>query len=168
MCDGMADLKSSTRRLERLPVALSSAEWYGGKLQHLPMAWIQTPRTAPSETAAVNPLQAILVFVLWRPGAIFGLFGAAVAAGLAFQLNASLSWITGLTFSSCTSGVAALVWKITSGASSITGHLRQLVRGGTYHFPLVLMVDRLSVAFLAYSGGVIRTDRAVLGDLPSS
>jgi uncharacterized protein len=28
--------------LERLPVALSSHEWYGGKLQHLPMAWIQT------------------------------------------------------------------------------------------------------------------------------
>ncbi len=27
--------------LERLPVALSSAEWYSGKLQHLPMAWIQ-------------------------------------------------------------------------------------------------------------------------------
>jgi hypothetical protein len=28
--------------VERLPVALSSAEWYSGKLQHLPMAWIQT------------------------------------------------------------------------------------------------------------------------------
>lgn len=28
--------------VERLPAALSSAEWYGGKLQHLPMAWIQT------------------------------------------------------------------------------------------------------------------------------
>lgn len=29
-------------RLERLPVALCSAEWYAGKSQHLPMAWIQT------------------------------------------------------------------------------------------------------------------------------
>jgi uncharacterized protein YbcC (UPF0753/DUF2309 family) len=29
-------------RLERLPVALSSHEWYAGKLQHLPMAWIQS------------------------------------------------------------------------------------------------------------------------------
>ncbi len=28
-------------RLERLPVALSSAEWFAGKIQHLPMAWIQ-------------------------------------------------------------------------------------------------------------------------------
>jgi uncharacterized protein YbcC (UPF0753/DUF2309 family) len=27
--------------VERLPVALSSAEWYSGKLRHLPMAWIQ-------------------------------------------------------------------------------------------------------------------------------
>ncbi|MCZ2147610.1 MAG: DUF2309 domain-containing protein [Bryobacterales bacterium] len=34
-------------RLERLPVALSSAEWYSGKLHHLPMAWIQPwPQTA--------------------------------------------------------------------------------------------------------------------------
>jgi hypothetical protein len=29
--------------LERLPVALSSAEWYSGKLEHLPMASIQIP-----------------------------------------------------------------------------------------------------------------------------
>ena len=35
--------------LERLPVALSSHEWYAGKLQHLPMAWIQTPQTAAGE-----------------------------------------------------------------------------------------------------------------------
>jgi uncharacterized protein YbcC (UPF0753/DUF2309 family) len=35
--------------LERLPVALSSHEWYAGKLQHLPMAWIQTPRMATGD-----------------------------------------------------------------------------------------------------------------------
>ncbi len=35
--------------LERLPVALSSHEWYAGKLQHLPMAWIQTPHTAAGD-----------------------------------------------------------------------------------------------------------------------
>jgi uncharacterized protein len=28
-------------RLERLPVALSSSEWFAGKTRHLPMAWIQ-------------------------------------------------------------------------------------------------------------------------------
>ena len=35
--------------LERLPVALSSHEWYSGKLQHLPMAWIQSPRRATGD-----------------------------------------------------------------------------------------------------------------------
>lgn len=28
--------------IERLPVAHSSAEWYRGKIEHLPMAWIRT------------------------------------------------------------------------------------------------------------------------------
>jgi uncharacterized protein len=28
--------------IERLPVALSSAEWYRGKIEHLPMAWIRS------------------------------------------------------------------------------------------------------------------------------
>jgi uncharacterized protein YbcC (UPF0753/DUF2309 family) len=28
--------------IERLPVAFSSTEWYAGKIEHLPMAWIQT------------------------------------------------------------------------------------------------------------------------------
>lgn len=36
--------------LERLPVALSSHEWYAGRLEHLPMAGIQTPRTARGES----------------------------------------------------------------------------------------------------------------------
>jgi uncharacterized protein len=37
-----AGFEEFNERLERLPVALSSAEWYSGKLEHLPMAWIQT------------------------------------------------------------------------------------------------------------------------------
>jgi uncharacterized protein YbcC (UPF0753/DUF2309 family) len=28
--------------VERLPAAFSSAEWYSGKIEHLPMAWIET------------------------------------------------------------------------------------------------------------------------------
>jgi uncharacterized protein YbcC (UPF0753/DUF2309 family) len=31
-----------SERMERLPVALSSEEWFAGKRQHLPMAWIQS------------------------------------------------------------------------------------------------------------------------------
>jgi hypothetical protein len=39
--------------VERLPVALSSAEWFTGKLQHLPMAWIQSsPTSAPTTGGA--------------------------------------------------------------------------------------------------------------------
>lgn len=37
--------------LERLPVALSSREWYAGKLEHLSMAWIQTPQTVAGDGA---------------------------------------------------------------------------------------------------------------------
>jgi uncharacterized protein YbcC (UPF0753/DUF2309 family) len=37
--NGFEELKE---RVERLPVAFSSAEWHRGKLQHLPAAWIQT------------------------------------------------------------------------------------------------------------------------------
>jgi uncharacterized protein len=37
--------------LERLPVALSSHEWYVGKLQHLPMAWIQMPQVVIGDVA---------------------------------------------------------------------------------------------------------------------
>jgi uncharacterized protein len=37
--------------LERLPVALSSHEWFAGKLQHLPMAWIQAPQASAGDRA---------------------------------------------------------------------------------------------------------------------
>lgn len=45
--DGFEEFQEA---LERLPVALSSHEWYAGKLQHLPMAWIQTPRTVKGDS----------------------------------------------------------------------------------------------------------------------
>jgi uncharacterized protein YbcC (UPF0753/DUF2309 family) len=37
-----AGFEKFDEHVERLPVAFSSAEWYSGKIQHLPMAWIQT------------------------------------------------------------------------------------------------------------------------------
>ena len=65
-------------RLERLPVALSSAEWYSGKLQHLPMAWIQTLVSNHGwEAQAGEPFASHSGFCrvgagrgLWRIGAI--------------------------------------------------------------------------------------------------
>lgn len=44
--DGFEEFKDA---LERLPVALSSHEWYSGKIHHLPLAWIQTPQTLTGE-----------------------------------------------------------------------------------------------------------------------
>ena len=47
--DRLERVIETNNALKQLPVALSSHEWYAGKLQHLPMAWIQTPRTATGE-----------------------------------------------------------------------------------------------------------------------
>jgi NADH-quinone oxidoreductase subunit L len=95
----------------------------------------------------VNAFQDILIFVVVAPGFIFAVFG------LLWMMNwvpseRLLSWITGLTFAACTSGVAVLVWKIAS-VSSITVAFGNWFAVGSYHFPLVLMVDRLSIPFLA-------------------
>lgn len=95
----------------------------------------------------MNAFQDILVFVVVAPGIIFALFA------LLWLLDwvpseRLLSWITGLTFAACTSGVAALIWRITS-ASSVSVAFGSWFAVGSYHFPLVLMVDRLSVPFLA-------------------
>jgi len=95
----------------------------------------------------VNAFEAILVFVVVAPGFVFALF--ALLWLLAWTPSERLlSWISGLTFSACVSGVATLVWKVASG-SSITVSLGSWFAVGTYHFPLVLMVDRLSTPFLA-------------------
>ena len=95
----------------------------------------------------MNAFQDILVFVVVAPGIIFAVFG------LLWLLDwvpseRLLSRITGLTFAACTAGVAALIWKI-SFASKITVAFGNWFAVGSYHFPLVLMVDRLSIPFLA-------------------
>jgi len=95
----------------------------------------------------LNAFQDILVFVVVAPGVIFGLFS------LLWLLDwvpseRLMSSITGVTFSASTAGVAALIWKIGS-ASNVSVSLGNWFAVGNYHFPLVLMVDRLSVPFVA-------------------
>jgi NAD(P)H-quinone oxidoreductase subunit 5 len=94
----------------------------------------------------VNAFQDILVFVVVAPGVVFALFALLWLLGWT-PSERFLSGITGLTFSTCTAGVAALVWKIAS-ASNVTVSLGSWFAVGTYHFPLVLMVDRLSTPFV--------------------
>ena len=117
--------------LERLPVALSSAEWYSGKLQHLPMAWIQTVSNHGRRPSRVSLSQAILVFVVLAPGVVFGVLALLWLLGWV-PSERVVSRITGLTFSACVFGLAALVWKLAFAGMpkrrhSRRGDLRQLV-----------------------------------------
>src|SRR5690348_2456123 len=91
--------------------------------------------------------QAILVFVVLAPGVVFGVFAFLWLLGWT-PGERFLSWITGLTFAACAFGIAALVWTVAS-ASTVTVAFGNWVAVGDYHFPLVLMADRLSLPFLA-------------------
>ena len=77
----------------------------------------------------MNLSQAILVFVVLAPGVVFGVLALLWLLGWA-PSERSCSRITGLTFSACAVGVAALVWKHRVGVKrTVGGDLRQLVCG---------------------------------------
>ena len=96
----------------------------------------------------MNLFHAILVLVVLTPGVVFALV-ALLWLLLAWTPGERLlSRITGLTFSACASGTAVLIWKLAS-VPNITVSIGSWFTVGTYHFPLVLMADRLSVPFLA-------------------
>jgi NADH-quinone oxidoreductase subunit L len=96
----------------------------------------------------VNFFHVILVVVVLAPAVVFALFALLWLLIAWTPSERVVSSITGLTFLACTSGVAALIWKLAS-APSIMVSLGSWFSVGTYHFPLVLMVDRLSISFLA-------------------
>lgn len=95
----------------------------------------------------MNPSQAILVFVVLAPGVIFALFALLWLLGWT-PGERLLSLITALTFTACLFGIAALVWMIASGAT-VTVAFGNWFAVGDYHFPLVLIADRLSLPFVA-------------------
>src|ERR1700757_2260289 len=96
---------------------------------------------------AMSLSQAILIFVVLAPGVVFAVFALLWLLGWN-PGERFLSWVTGLTFAACTFGIASLVWSIASG-STITVTFGNWFAVGDYHFPLVLMADRLSFPFLA-------------------
>jgi NADH-quinone oxidoreductase subunit L len=98
----------------------------------------------------VSPSQAILIFVVLAPGVVFGVFASLWLLGWA-PGERVLSRITGLTFSACAFGVAALAWTIAlspKGPSVVVVTCGNWFAVEDYHFPLVLMADRLSLPFL--------------------
>ena len=99
----------------------------------------------------MSPSQAILAFVVMAPGIVFGTFALLWLLGWT-PGERLLSWITGLTFSACTLGTAVLAWIVVSapnGSAPVTVTFGTWFAVGDYHFPLVLMADRLSLPFLA-------------------
>ncbi|HXX18309.1 MAG TPA: proton-conducting transporter membrane subunit [Candidatus Acidoferrum sp.] len=96
----------------------------------------------------MNHSQAILVFVVVAPGVVFGMFALLWLLGWT-PGERFLSWITGLTFSACSLGIAAIAWTVISASKGVTVAFGNWFAVGDYHFPLVLMADRLSLPFLA-------------------
>jgi len=104
----------------------------------------------------MNLSQAILAFVVLAPGVVFGVLAFLWLLGWV-PGERIVSRITGATFSACVLALAALLWKLGAGGENFagSGSPAVVVTFGNwfavhdYHFPLVLMVDRLSLPFLA-------------------
>ncbi len=97
----------------------------------------------------MNPAQATLLFAILAPGAAFVFLALAWLLGWTAS-ERIISRITGITFSACIFALAAIVFKVGSThAPSVTLTFGNWFTIGAYHFPLVLMADRLSLPFLA-------------------
>jgi NAD(P)H-quinone oxidoreductase subunit 5 len=92
--------------------------------------------------------QAALLFVVLAPGVVFAAFALLWLLGWVPSERA-VSRITGLTFSTCILALAVIVWTLGStGAPSVMVTFGNWFSVREYHFPLVLMADRLSLPFL--------------------
>lgn len=92
--------------------------------------------------------QAALVFVVMAPGAVFGLLALLWLFGWV-PSERVLSRITGLIFAACVFALAALLWNLAAtDASVVSVTFGNWFAVHEYRFPLVLMVDRLSLPFV--------------------
>src|SRR5689334_18315313 len=100
------------------------------------------------EAVRVDFWQACLLAVVMAPGAAFGVLASLWLLGWA-PTERALSRITALTFSTSIAGLVLIVWHlVAAGAPSVTVTFGDWFAVHDYHFPLVLMADRLSVPFL--------------------
>ena len=92
--------------------------------------------------------QAMLVFVVLAPGAVFGVLALLWLVGWV-PGERVVSRITGVTFSACILALAAILWRLAAaGATAVTVTFGNWFTVHDYHFPLVLLADRLSLPFL--------------------
>jgi len=91
--------------------------------------------------------QAALLFAVAAPGAVFIVLALLWLAGWAPSERA-ISRVTGATFSACLFGLAFVVWRVHSTASPVILAFGNWFAVHDYHFPLVLLADRLALPFL--------------------
>jgi NAD(P)H-quinone oxidoreductase subunit 5 len=92
--------------------------------------------------------QVSLLLVVLAPGLVFGILSMLWLLGWA-PSERLMSTITGLTFSASAFALAVIVWKLgTSGAPSVILSFGTWFAVHDYHFPLVLLADRISLPFL--------------------
>lgn len=92
--------------------------------------------------------QITLSFVVLAPGVVFGTLALAWLLGWA-PTERLLSAITAVTFSASIFALALIVWRLAAtGDPSVTVTFGNWFAVHDYHFPLVLLADRLSVPFL--------------------
>src|ERR1041384_8268924 len=89
--------------------------------------------------------QILLVYVVAAPGVVFGVFALLWLAGWVPPERA-VSRVTGATFSSSILALAAMLWRVPGSPVSVSFGNWFAVHD--YHFPLVLLADRLSLPFL--------------------
>jgi NAD(P)H-quinone oxidoreductase subunit 5 len=91
--------------------------------------------------------QGLLVFVVAAPGVVFGLLALLWLAGYVPN-ERTVARITALDFSLSIAAVAVIAWKVwVRGNSAIGVTFGNWFAVADYRFPLVLMLDRLSLPF---------------------
>lgn len=92
--------------------------------------------------------QSLLVFVVLAPGVVFGVLALLWLLGWVAPEQV-VAQVTGVTFSASLLALTALLFKLTAtGALAVTVTFGNWFTVHDYHFPLVLMADRLSLPFL--------------------
>jgi NADH-quinone oxidoreductase subunit L len=96
----------------------------------------------------VDYSQTMLVFVVLAPGVVFAVLALVWLAGWV-PAERVVSKITGVAFTASVLALAVVLWRLAAtGAPAVTVVFGNWFTVHDYHFPLVLMADRLSLPFL--------------------
>ncbi|MCW5980008.1 MAG: hypothetical protein KIT09_18140 [Bryobacteraceae bacterium] len=93
--------------------------------------------------------QALLLFVVFTPGALFGALALLWLAGYV-PAERVVSRITGIAFAASAAALAVIVLRLAfTGSDRVVARFGNWFAAHQYEFPLALMADRLSLPFLA-------------------